>query len=79
VRKAKSSSGKLHGLADAGNELGRISPWTLRGHIDAGTIPVVRIGRRLFLTDETLEKIKRDGLPSLTPAQRRIKPIAMKS
>ena len=44
---------------------GSISSRTLRRHIAAGAIRVTRIGRRVFLRSEEIERIRRDGLPSL--------------
>jgi hypothetical protein len=55
----------LYSLSDAAKSLGGISIWTLRKHISNGQIRVVRIGRRIFLNTEELERIRRDGLPSL--------------
>jgi len=61
------SQAHLHSVEEAGRLLGGISPWTLRKHIAAGTVKVTRIGRRVFLTAEEVERIRRDGLPSLGP------------
>jgi hypothetical protein len=55
----------LFSVTDAAKELGGISVWTLRKHVAAGGIKVVRIGRRVFLASEELARIRRDGLPSL--------------
>lgn len=55
----------LYALPDAAKSLGGISVWTLRKHIANGRIRVVRIGRRLFLDGGELERIQREGLPSL--------------
>ncbi len=46
-------------------KLGDFSTWTLRKHIAAGNVAVIRIGKRIFLTEETIAKIAREGLPSL--------------
>ena len=55
----------LYSLPDAAESLGGISIWTLRKHISKGGIRVIRIGRRIFLDGEELERIRREGLPSL--------------
>lgn len=55
----------LYSFAEAARVLGGISHWTLRKHVAAGRIRVVHIGRRVFLTAEELERIRRNGLPSL--------------
>lgn len=55
----------LHGLEEAAKMLGGISIWTLRRHIGQGKVNVVRLGRRVFLDSEELERIRRNGLPSL--------------
>lgn len=55
----------LYSFAEAAKLLGGISHWTLRKHAASGQIRVVHIGRRVFLDAEELERIQRDGLPSL--------------
>ena len=55
----------LFSIFDAARELGSISPWTLRKHITQGTIKVTRLGRRVFLRGEEIERIRQEGLPSL--------------
>ena len=55
----------LHSIDEAARLLGGISPWTLRKHISSGRLRVVRLGRRVFVDTEELERIRRDGLPSL--------------
>jgi hypothetical protein len=56
---------KLYNIPDAASLCGSLSPWTLRKHISRGTIHVTRIGRRVFLRSEEIERIRREGLPSL--------------
>jgi hypothetical protein len=56
---------RLYNIPDAANLCGSLSPWTLRKHISRGTIHVTRIGRRVFLRSEEIERIRREGLPSL--------------
>lgn len=55
----------LYSIADAARLLGGISHWTLRKHVSAGRVRVVRIGRRVFVDGEELGRIRREGLPSL--------------
>jgi excisionase family DNA binding protein len=55
----------LYSMQEAAEALGGISHWTLRKHLAAGRLQVVRIGRRVFVDAEELERIRRDGLPSL--------------
>jgi excisionase family DNA binding protein len=55
----------LYSIQDAAEALGGISHWTLRKHVSAGRLRVVRIGRRVFLDADELERIRREGLPSL--------------
>jgi Helix-turn-helix domain len=57
---------QLFSVEEAGRLLGGISPWTLRKHVAAGNVKVTRIGRRVFITTEEFERIRRDGLPSLS-------------
>jgi hypothetical protein len=56
---------QLFSVEEAGRLLGGTSPWTLRKHIACGNVAVTRIGRRVFLTTEEVERIRQDGLPSL--------------
>ncbi len=56
---------QLFSVEEAGRVLGRISPWTLRKHIAVGNVKVTRIGRRVLLDAEEVERIRREGLPSL--------------
>jgi len=56
---------KLHNLPEAARLLGGISIWTLRRWIALGDVIVVRLGRRVFLRTEEIERIRREGLPSL--------------
>jgi hypothetical protein len=55
----------LFSFEDAARFLGGISTWTLRAHARRGSIQIVRLGARIFFTPEELERIRRDGLPSL--------------
>ncbi len=55
----------LLSLDKAADALGGISIWTLRKHIAVGNVKVTRIGRRVLLTAEEVERIRREGLPSL--------------
>jgi hypothetical protein len=65
----------LYSLPDAAKSLGGISVWTLRKHISNGQLRVVRIGRRVFLDGEELERIRRDGLPSLRTNNTRVQQL----
>jgi hypothetical protein len=55
----------LFDLEGAAKRLGGISPWTLRKHIARGTVSPTRIGRRVFLSETEIGRIRTDGLPSL--------------
>jgi excisionase family DNA binding protein len=56
---------KLFPLDETAQQLGRISTWTVRKHIAQGNIRVTRIGRLLRVTRDEIERIQREGLPSL--------------
>lgn len=56
---------KLFDLESASATLGNVSIWTIRKHIAQGNIRVTRIGRRVLVTSEEIERIRREGLPSL--------------
>jgi len=60
----------LLSFEDAARFLGGISTWTLRAHARQGSIRVVRLGARIFFTPEELERIRREGLPSLSQEPR---------
>jgi excisionase family DNA binding protein len=55
----------LLSLQEAAQHLGGLSIWTLRKHVARGTIRVTRVGRRVLIPSEEIERIRRDGLPSL--------------
>ena len=57
----------LHSFEDSAKYLGGISAWTLRKHAPIGNIRIVRLGSRVFIPIEELERIRREGLPSLKP------------
>lgn len=56
---------RLHCLEETASLLGGVSVWTLRKSVAAGRIRVVRIGRRVLIASEEIERIRREGLPSL--------------
>lgn len=58
----------LYALQQAADLLGRISIWTLRKHVARGNVRVTRIGRRVFLDTDEVERVRREGLPSLVKA-----------
>jgi len=64
---------RLHDLFAASQQLGNISPWTLRKHIAQGTVRATRLGRRVFLSDAEIRRIQENGLP---PLRRRSNKIA---
>lgn len=51
----------LYQLADA---LG-LSHWTLRKHVKQGSIHVTRMGNRIRVTHDEVNRLLREGLPSL--------------
>jgi excisionase family DNA binding protein len=55
---------QLNSIEEAAKSCG-VSPWTLRKHLQIGTIQPVRIGRRVLISNTELERICRDGLPAL--------------
>jgi hypothetical protein len=51
------------------NQSGKVLPmpqWTLRARIAAGNVKVTRLGTRIMTPKPELERIAREGLPSLT-------------
>ena len=63
------SKAQLFSVEGAGRVLGGISPWTLYKHIAIGNVKVTRIGRRVFLDAEEVERIRREGLPSVAKSR----------
>jgi hypothetical protein len=61
-----SESAVLYSIEDAARVLGKISSWTLRKHLKRGSVSVVRIGRRTFLSADEIRRIQVQGLPSLS-------------
>lgn len=64
MSQSQTAEKRLYSLTEAGEALG-ISPWSLRRHIARGTLKATRVGRRVLLASETLDKIAKHGLPSL--------------
>jgi len=67
------SEARLYSVGDAAKLCGSISTRTLRRYMSNGSVQVTRIGRRVFLRSEEIERIRREGLPSL--ARGRTHPI----
>jgi excisionase family DNA binding protein len=50
----------LKSVEEAAQLLG-ISPWTVRGYIRDGKLQPVRLGRRVLLSEQELERLVSDG------------------
>lgn len=61
------ASSKLYALEAASRILGGTSVWSLRKHIAQGNVTATRLGRRVFIRGEEIERIRQEGLPSLRP------------
>jgi len=55
----------LYSFDESARLLGGISPWSLRRHAQRKNIRVVRLGLRVFLDAQELDRIRREGLPPL--------------
>ena len=55
---------RLYSLEEAAQALG-VSPWTLRAHRKNGSLEIVNAGRRVLVSSTTIDRISREGLPSL--------------
>jgi len=53
----------LNSIEKAAGLLG-VSKWTVRSYIRAGKLKPVRLGRRVLLTDDELERFVAEGLKS---------------
>ena len=51
----------LHSVESAAKTLS-LSPWTVRAYIRQGRIRPVRIGRRVLISEDELQKIVKQGL-----------------
>jgi hypothetical protein len=65
-------SPSLYALPEAARLLGDISIWTLRKHVACDNVSVVHLGKRVFLASEEIERIRREGLPSLRNESRSV-------
>jgi len=54
----------LYDINQSGKVL-HMPQWTLRAQIAAGNVKVIRLGTRIMITKPELERIAREGLPSL--------------
>lgn len=55
----------LYSKQDAARRLGGVSIATIDKHISKGAIKTTKIGRRTFLSHAELNRISKEGLPSL--------------
>ena len=56
----------LFSFEESARLLGGISPWSLRRHAQRKNIRVIHLGLRVFLDAQELDRIRREGLPSLS-------------
>jgi Helix-turn-helix domain len=56
---------RLFSIEEACRLLGGCSAWTLRKHAQRKTLRVVRLGSRIFVSIDEIERIKSEGLPCL--------------
>ncbi len=57
----------IYDIPKAAKYLGYRKPWTLYKHVAIGNVNVTRLGRRVFLRAEEINRIQREGLPRLKP------------
>jgi hypothetical protein len=55
----------LYDINQSGKVL-QMPQWTLRAQITAGNVKGTRLGTRIMITKSELERIAREGLPSLS-------------
>lgn len=65
MRNEGRSESRLYSLPDAAQQLGGVSIWTLRKHLQQSHITAVKLGRRVFISQEEIDRITREGLPSV--------------
>ena len=56
----------LYSVEQTAEMLGGLSKFTIFKHIAQGNIRATRMGRRVMVAPEEIERIVREGLPSLT-------------
>jgi excisionase family DNA binding protein len=59
---------------DEAAEALRCSTWTLRAHLRLGNIESTRIGRLIRISSGEIDRIQRDGLPSLSAPREQMVP-----
>lgn len=52
-----------------GGQVLHMPQWTLRAQIAAGNVKIIRLGTRIMIHRSELERIAREGLPSLRTAR----------
>ena len=75
----------LFNLVEGADELGDLSVWTFRRHVSAGHVKVVRLGRRVFVRRDEIDRIRaelerkesRDGGNSTIPPGFRCAPLVV--
>ena len=58
----------LYDINQSGKVL-QMPQWTLRAQIAAGNVKITRLGTRIMIPKSELERIAREGLPSLQAAR----------
>ena len=58
------STEKLYNITEA-SQVWNCSPWTARAHVKAGHLQVTRIGRLVKVSQQEVDRVCREGLPSL--------------
>jgi hypothetical protein len=61
---------RLYSFQDAARKLGNVSVYTIHKHAAQSSVKVTRIGRRVFLSADELERISKEGLPSLSASEK---------
>jgi excisionase family DNA binding protein len=56
----------LKSIDEAARLLG-ISPWTVRAYVREGKLPAVRLGRRVLVTEDALERFVAQGQINVNP------------
>ncbi|MBU2648149.1 helix-turn-helix domain-containing protein [bacterium] len=57
----------LLSIREAAAQLGKIAESTVRSWIYQGRLPIVNLGRRVFIHSETIEAVQRLGLDAVDP------------
>jgi len=70
IQEAGASAKRVHSMESGAGQLG-VSVFTLWAHKKNGTLRTIKIGRRVLIPEEELQRVAAAGLPSLSERNRK--------